>query len=747
MFSWLGHLAYARRRVLLIVAALFAVLAGVWGSGVFGALDTGGLEAPSAESYRATELLEGHFGHRPAQADAVAIYSDPTGRLSADDPAFEQAVTAALSGLPRTEVASWTSYWSPGLTEEQRAGYLSKDGRATLATIVLRGADSEERLASYAKIEQQVRAQGLRTHIAGGSTSVFHLQRLATENLATANMISLPVLLVLLLIIFRGVVAAAIPLVLGILAILGSLVMLRVLTHVTDISIFAMEISMLLGLGLAIDYGLFMVSRFREELVRSGGDVRASLVVTMNTAGHTVAFSGLTVIIGLCGLMFFPQPISRAFGFGGIAVVLFDLLAALVVLPAGLAVLGHRINALRLPWPRRRLRTVTGEGRTAESVTREDRAWRWLAEAVTRRPLPWLTGGLLALLIAAAPLLSLQQGLTNHRYLPADNEGQVVPAILRADFPQNGPAGTRMDIAVAGPVERAALDDYLKSVEGLPNAGTAGVHLTDPELTWVTVTYQGEADDAQNLELVRDIRSLNPPAGTTEVLVGGPGGPAVSLDNSDATTQALPWALAFIGLSTLVLLFLAFRSVLVPVKAVAVAFLSLAASCGIIVWGFQEGGLAGLMNFPVVGTTDVWALGLIVTIAFGLVTDYEMFLVSRIHEEYVATGDNRRAVITGLRGTGSLITRAGLLMVVVLATMGFTATSLFLITIGVGLTLSVVIDATLVRSIVVPAAMQLLGRANWWPSRARRSGGRAEGFDRVRPASRAEAPSGPAGHT
>ncbi|SDK38801.1 putative drug exporter of the RND superfamily [Nonomuraea jiangxiensis] len=722
MFSWLGHFAHARRRALLIATALFVVLAGAWGGGVFGALSTGGLESPHAESYRANELLEGHFGHRPAQADAVAIYSDPTGELSVDDPAFRKAVTAALSSLPQTEVVSWTSYWSPELTEEQRSGYVSTDGHATLATIILRGADDQERLESYGEIEQQMRAQGLETHIAGGSTSVFHLQRLATENLATANMISLPILLLLLLVVFRGVVAAAIPLALGIMAILGSLVMLRALTYVTDVSIFAMEISMLLGLGLAIDYGLFMVSRFREELARTGGDVRQSLVATMKTAGHTVAFSGLTVVIGLCGLMFFPQPISQAFGFGGIAVVLFDLLAALVVLPAVLAVLGSRINALSLPWPRRR----------AGAVTRENRAWNRLATSVTRRPLPWLAGGLLALLVAAAPLLSLQQGLTNHRYLPAGNEGQVVPRMLVADFPQDGPAGLRMDVAIAGPVRRAALDDYLRSVEGIQGAGVAGVHLADSELTWATVAFRGEADDADNLQLVRDIRALEPPAGATEVLVGGGGGPAVSLDNSDATMAALPWALAFIGLSTLFLLFLAFRSVLVPVKAVVVAFLSLAASCGLIVWGFQEGGLAGLMDFSVVGTTDVWALGLIITIAFGLVTDYEMFLVSRISEEYRATGDNRRAIIVGLRGTGSLITRAGLLMVVVLATMGFTATSLFLMTIGVGLTLCVVIDATLVRAIVVPAAMQLLGGANWWPGRPRGSN------DRPRPTPRTE---------
>ncbi|MDT0317178.1 MMPL family transporter [Streptomyces millisiae] len=716
MFSWLGRFAYGRRRGLLVAAALFVVVAGAWGSGVFNAMGSGGYTAPEAEANRANALLEEHFGHQPGDVDAAAVYTDPTGELTVDDAEFEQAVTEALARLPESEVISSTSYWSPELTPEQRAEYVAEDGRSVLATITLRGEDSAERLESYGDIQDEVRASGLETYLGGGFTSEYQLQRLATENLATAQLISLPILLVLLLVIFRGLVAAAIPVALGIMAILGSMVLLRGLTYVTDVSIFALEISTLLGLGLAIDYGLFMVSRFRQELERRDGEVAEALAATMNTAGRTVAFSGLTVVIGLCGLLFFPQPVSRSFGFGGITVVLFDIAAALLVLPAALAVLGPRINALSLPWPRR----------AAATVSREDRAWARLARAVTRRPLPWLTGGLLALLVAAAPLLSLEPGMTNHRYLPVTNEGQVVAGMLNEEFPPDGPAGTRVDIAVSGPVERGAIDDYLDTLAGLDGATETAVHRADAELTWVTVAHRGEADDAANLDLVREIRALDPPAGATEVLVGGLGGPALSLDNTEATTDSLPWALVFVGLSSLVLLFLAFRSVLVPVKAVLVAFLSLAASLGIIVWGFQEGGLAGLLDFHEVGTTDVWTLGLIVTIAFGLVTDYEMFLVSRVSEEYQATGDNHRAIDVGLRSTGSVITRAALLMIVVLAAMGFTATSLFLMTLGIGLTLSVVIDATVVRSIIVPAAMQLLGHANWWPGRPRRSDDRPD---------------------
>jgi RND superfamily putative drug exporter len=708
IFTWLGRFTYARRRAVLAAAGLFVVLAGVWGSGLFGSMSSAVLSAPDSDSQRAIDLLEERFGHPPGEVDTVAIFTDPTGGLTVDDPGFEQAVTAALGRLPESEVTFWSSYWSPGLTPAERAGYVSEDRSAVLAIITLRGEGQEERLQAYGAIENLVRAddERLETYLAGGSTSRFHLEAQAQESLARAQLISLPILLVLLLIAFRGLVAAAVPLALGMLAIVGSLGLLRGLTYLTDVSIYAVEITTLLGLGLAIDYGLFLVTRFRRELEAHDGDVAGALVGTMRTAGRTVAFSGLVVIIGLCGLLFFPQPISHSLAWGGITVVLFNLLAALLVLPATLAVLGRRINALSP----RRLRRGSGV------ATREDRAWAALARSVTRRPVPWLAGGLAVLALAAAPLLSLQPGATNHRYLPEGNEGQVVPQMVAEDFPAGGPSESRVDIAVVGPVGEAALRDYLSAIGRLDGSREPAVNHADGDVTWVTVSIRGETDDAVNLQLIRDIRSLAAPAGADEVLVGNDGSPAMTLDNTEATTDALPWALGFVGLTALALLFLAFRSVLVPLKAVIVAFLSLGASLGLIVWGFQQGNFQGLLDFYLVGTTDVWTLAIIITIAFGLVTDYEMFLVHRVYEEFRATGDNTRAIRTGLQETGSVITRAGLLMVVVLASMGLSASSLFIMTLGIGLTLCVVIDATVVRSIVVPAAMQLLGRANWWPA-------------------------------
>jgi RND superfamily putative drug exporter len=707
MFSRFGQFAFRFRWLVLLASVLFVAFALVWGSGVFGFLTTGGLAPETAEVTRANDLLDEHFGHRPGNPDVIAVFDDETGGRTVDDAEFARPVQEVLSALPSSKVMSVVSYWTPGLTDQQRAKLVSPDRHATYAVLTLYGEDETARMATYGEIQHLIKAgDGIATYLGGGLTSVFELQREATANLATAQAVSLPILLALLVLFYRGVVAALIPVTLGIFVIIGSLVMLRLLTGFTEISIFALEIVVLIGLGLAVDYGLFIVSRFREELERDPDDVETAVIATTATAGRTVAISGLTVICGLSALFLFPQPISHSFALGGISVVLLNIVAAVFVLPAALAILGRRVNAGRIPLPRFRRATSGPSGA----------GWAWLARVVGKWPAASLLLGVLALLVAAAPLLEIRPGLTNHRYLPADNQGQIVARYTGSEFPQHGPAGMALDVAVQGSVDGQALQTYLTNLSELPGAAAARVHLADPALTWIKVDYRGEADDPGPLQLLREVRATPAPVGTS-VLVGGHGGAAISLDNSVATLEALSGALGYIAVVTLILLALAFRSVLVPIKAVVCAFLSLAASLGIVVWAFQQGGLAGLIDFQVVGTTDLWTLGLIVTIAFGLVTDYEMFLVSRIREAYLATGDNRRAVAIGLQQTGSIITRAAILMIVVLATMGLTAGSLFLITFGIGMTLSVVIDATIVRSVIVPAAMQLLGAANWWAPR------------------------------
>lgn len=701
MFTALGDIAHRRRWTIIIFTLLFVALGVSWGSGVFGLLGSGGYTPPGVEANRTSEILEAEFGHDIGDADALAVYVDETGELTVNDPAFEGALTSTLDALPAEDVLATTSYWSPGLDEETRTALVSHDRHATYAVITLQGENQTERLAAYGRVSENLRAEGLSTYLGGGFTSENQLQALATSDLGTSMAIALPLLLLVLLAAFRSVVAAAVPLVLGVLAILGSLVLLRLLTNVTDISIFALEITTFLGLGLAIDYGLLIVTRYREQVRSHGGDRHAALVATVATAGRTVAFSGLTVMIAMSGLLLFPQPASRSFGLGGLTVVLFNILGATIVLPAVLAALGDRFEALRLP------------GRLGAERP-DSRFWGRLSGAIMHRPVRWLVAAAVVLGVCIAPLGALAPGLTNHRYLPDDNDGQVSLRLINEEFPADGPGSVKVDVAVIGDADPDALDEFVTAAGSLDGATGAEIRRQSPDLAHVTVGFRGEADDPENLRLVEDLRALPVPAGAESVMVGGWGGPALALDSHNATMQALPRVLGFVGVATLVTLFLAFGSLVLPVKAVLVAFVSQAAAFGVLVWGFQEGGLSQILGFTPVGTTDVWTLGLVSVIAFGLVTDYELFIVSRIREEWLATGDNRAAVAAGLQRSGSIITRAAILMLVVTLSLGLMANSLFLATVGIGLSVAVIVDATVARGVMVPAAMGLMSSANWW---------------------------------
>ncbi|SKA23938.1 putative drug exporter of the RND superfamily [Marinactinospora thermotolerans DSM 45154] len=695
MFSTLGALTHRARLWILAFTALFVAFAAIWGTGLFNEVSDGGFESPNAESTRAGEVIEEELGHDAV--DVIALYRSDD--LRADDEEFTSAVRDVVDGLPEDEVASVTSYLDERLPEPQRAALISEDQHATYVAITLAGDSKEERMDSFAAIEEDLEADGLRTYVGGPVGVEAELSAKAESDVVRAELISLPILLLLLVAIFGGVVAALMPLAVGGLAILGSLTLLRALTHVTEVSVFAVNVATILGLGLAIDYGLFLVSRFREELDRTG-DVGRALPVTLATAGRTVAFSGVTVLIAFAGLLFFPQPIMRSIGLGGIAVVLFDLIAALVVLPALLSLIGRRIDALRLSLPRR---TVTG------AVAERAGAWARLAHSVMRRPVLYLLAVVVVLGTFAAALTSYQVGSTDQRYLPEDSPSRVATEMMSEDFPSGG--ANTLEIAVLGPVEEAELADYAERLGGLDGAVSAAVQRTGEDIAEVSVGYEGEVDDEATTELVREVRAEAGPEGAEEVLVGGTA--ARQIDNVEAIVDAVPATLVFVVAATLVLLFLAFGSIVLPLKAVVMGLLSLGASLGVVIWGFQEGHLAGVLGFEPVGTLDPTYLVLILIVAFGLAMDYELFLLSRVREEFLRTGDNPHSVAVGLQRTGRIITSAALLLVVVLAAMG-TSELLFLKVIGLGLAMAVVVDATLVRALLVPATMRLLGRANWW---------------------------------
>ncbi|WP_174547339.1 MMPL family transporter [Nocardiopsis dassonvillei] len=693
LFGRLGRGVHRWRWAVLAATAVFAVFSGIWGSGLFSDVSESGFEDPDSESARATRVLEEELGHDGV--DVVAVYRSD--EIQVDNPTFAAAIQRIADGMPEDAVAEFDTYLDEDLGETERGMLVAEDMDATYIPVTLSGETHADRLHQYEEVAEYLSSSNLEVHL-GGSVAIEHeLAESAESDVVRAELITLPILLFLLVLIFGGLVAGLVPLAVGGLAILGSLTLLRALTHVTEVSVFAINVATILGLGLAIDYGLFMVSRFREEL-RRGRGIADAVSRTVDTAGRTVAFSGITVGIAFAGLLFFPQPILKSIGWGGIAVVVFDLLAALVFLPALMAAVGHRINRLRLPLPRRTVTGAVHEG-----------AWSRLARVVMRGPAVSLVAVGGVLLVFSAGLASTELGSTDQRYLPADSGSRIATEALSDDFPAGG-LGT-LDVAVVGGADDRALEEYTERLAGLEEAVSATVERTGEDVAHVVVAYRGASDSPEVADLVRDVRAEPVPEGAEESLVGGVA--AMQQDNVAAIVDAAPMTVGFVATATLLLLFLAFGSIVLPIKAVLMGALSLGASLGVVVWGFQEGAFSGLLGFEAVGTIDPTYLVLIIVVAFGLAMDYELFLLSRVREEYLRTGDNTRSVAAGLQHTGQIITSAAILLMVVLLAMG-TSDLLFLKIIGIGLAIAVLVDATLVRAVMVPATMRLLGGANWW---------------------------------
>ncbi|MEP6695946.1 MAG: MMPL family transporter [Pseudonocardiales bacterium] len=704
MFDALGGFAYRRRRLVLGAAGLFLAFAALWGTGVFGALSSGGFDDPKSESYRGQQLLEQRFGRDGG--DVVALYTSKNATV--DDATVGAAISKTLGGLPRDKVGSVASYYST-----HAPAFVSADRHSTCAVIVLRGATDDVRQTQLDAIRDDLQVPGLTTRL-GGSTAVgADIGGQVGKDIGKAEGLSTPIVLVLMLFIFGSLAAASLPLAIGGLAVLGAFTMLRVLTLFTDVSVFSVNIVTLLGLGLAIDYALFIVSRFREELPKAHGDVEAALRATMATAGRTVAFSGLTVGISLGSLLIFPQIFLRSMGFGGMAAVLVAMVGALTVLPALLAVLGRRVNSLSVrPLLRRLLRRPSPAPRAAT-----DGVWTRIAGSVMRRPVVYAVVIVVGLLTLGTPFTHVKWGGIDERALPAKTESRVVAEALKGQFASNGTAPEDVAVVFDGPADKAALAAYaaqLGTVPGVRGAQVSGIRY---EVGRVSVRYAGDPLSSAARRTTGLIRAVAPPAGA-EALVTGQSTALVDLLSS--LGSRLPWMALIVGLVTLVLLFLAFGSVVLPIKALVMNVLSLSATFGALVWVFQYGHLASWLGFTPTGTIEATQPILVLAIAFGLSMDYEVFLLSRIKEHWDATGDNVAAVTAGLQRSGSIITSAALLLVIVIgafSTSGIT----FIKLIGVGMIVAITVDATVVRALLVPATMRLMGTANWWaPSPLRR---------------------------
>jgi RND superfamily putative drug exporter len=676
-----------------LVAAVGLAAVGVgWGSGVFGSLTSGGFDDPTSESVRASERIIAELGQQ--DVDLIVLYSSDTATV--EDPAFRESVLATVAGLrERSEVAQVASYY-----ETASPALVSRDGHATFAAVTLNASGEDGKRTAYDALRTELAAPGLTTQVGGLTAFQDSVDELTERDLARGEMFAFPVVLVLSILIFGGVVAAGMPMLIGVLAVLGALIATRLIATVTDVSTFAVNTIILLGLGMAIDYSLLIVSRFREEL-RAGYDPRQAVARTMATAGRTVLVSGLTIVVALASLLIFPQVFLRSMGLGGMSAVLVAMVGSLTVLPAMLAVLGRRIDALRVPLPWRRR-----DGGRRSAADRHG-VWARLAHSVMRRPVVYLVLVLGVLAVLAQPVLHAQFGGVDERVMPAGTEARVVAETIAEDFP--GRTGAPIDMFVAG-ASTAQVAQLVGQIRGLPGVTDARPTASGGDATLVSVSYEGARTGDQAYDAVRAIRELPTPPGV-EVLVGGRS--ALDVDRLDSLGDRLPWVAGLMAAVTLVLLFFAFGSVLLPIKAVLMNLVSVATSFGVVVWIFQDGHLAGWLGFTATGFLEPTIPILLLVILFGLATDYEVFLLSRIREAWDGTGDTAAAIATGVQRTGGLITAAALLLIVVVA--GFTTGQVtFAKMIGIGIITAILVDATLVRMLLVPATMRLLGSWSWW---------------------------------
>jgi RND superfamily putative drug exporter len=695
-----------------------------------GALRSGGFIRDDLESAQAKALLETEIGV-PEAALVIVLHSD-TAR--AGEPAFETAAATALADVPRAEFVR--SVIPHVLSTRQ----VSADGH-TAYDIVLLNLSADDSPRALPSIRAAIReVPGLEIGLSGGPAFYGDVQEVSEADLQRSEIISLPLAALALLLVFGSVVASAVPLAVGGAAVVVALAGIFLIASATPMSIFALNLATLLGLGLGVDYSLLMTSRFREEMAARSwrqDAVEDAVGATVRTAGRAVFFSGLTVLLGLVGLVLFEFMILRSVGIAGAIVVALSVVGAMTLLPAILAIIGVHIDRLRV---RRVVARPAAEG-----------FWSRLAWWVMGRPIAVLVPTLLVLLLLGTPFLHVRFNAPDARILPesvpsrqsfdrlteAFGPGPFAPIVLAIRTP--GPATDTGNLAaLMGYSRRLAADDRIERVDSLVDVdprltleqyellygagggppdrfvGEALSATTEGDLTAFTITTPYAPNDEAGRQLVRELRAddgpLSPPDGMT-VLVGG--GAADVEDVVTGIGAEFPRSALFIFVSTYLVLLLLLRSILLPLKALAMNTLSIVASFGALVWIFQDGNLSALFGTRPLGFVETTQPVILFCVLFGLSMDYEVFLLSRMREGWEQTRDNPTAVAHGLERSGRIVSSAALIVIVVAGSFAF-ADIVLIKALGVGIALAVALDATVVRALLVPATMRLLGRWNWW---------------------------------
>lgn len=695
---------------------------------VFQALSAGGFTSGDLESSRAGSLLAQRF--RASSLMVYAVYDDPSGQLPATDARFAAQVDNSLAGVGALPAVDHVT--TPAADPRQ----VAPDGRAAYATITLRTAAETARDVP-GLIAATLRPTNLRVTLTGPSIFYQDIYDVTERDLRRAELISFPFAAVALLLVFGSVVAGAVPGLVGGASVVVTLAALVAVSRFTELSIFALNLTTMLGLGLGIDYSLFIVSRFREELAR-GRSVQDAVAWSVATAGRAVLFSGLTVCVGMLALLLFDISALRSLGIAGSLVVAVSVLAALTLLPAVLATLGTRIDALAV----RRLRPA------AATDSAQVGFWARLAHAVMAHPVATLVPLLLLLLGLGLPFLRVQLGAPDASILPSDvqsrrgfdllrdhwGEGELSPVLMVFQADGGSPLQPDRVKGLYDYVQRVAADARVVRVESVVSLDPRltlpqyqllyadPAHIDDPfaravagatvrnDVVVVTAVSRYGQTDVRSKDLVRAIRATPPPAGFS-LLVGG--GTAGVVDYADRLYAQFPRAALLVVAIIYLVLLITFQSVVIPLKAIAMNALSILASYGALVVVFQEGAFSGLLRFSPLGFVEASLPILMFCVLFGLSMDYEVFLLSRIKEAHDAGADNRASVAIGLEQSGRIITSAA--GIVVLVSLSFVAADIVLIkALGLGTAIAVFVDATLVRALLVPATMRLLGDWNWW---------------------------------
>ncbi|RDH78262.1 MMPL family transporter [Mycolicibacterium moriokaense] len=721
MLQQIARMALNAPKRIIVIALLVMVATGIFGIPVTKSLSAGGFQDTTSESAKASKVLVDKFGQ--GDMDLIVSVTSDDGVQSREARAVGSEIVAQLQASPH--VADVTSTW----TAPQRAvpALVSKDGKTGLIIAGITGGESNAQKYTKELTERLVYDRDGVTVRAGGEAMTYvQINGQTEKDLLLMESIAIPLSFIVLVWVFGGLLTAALPLAVGAFAILGSMAVLHAITFVTDVSVFALNLSVAMGLALAIDYTLLIVSRYRDELA-AGSERDEALIRTMATAGRTVLFSAMTVALSMIAMVLFPMYFLKSFAYSGIAVVAFAAFAAIVVAPAAIVLLGDRLDALDV---RRLIRRVLGRPEPAPKPV-EDNFWYRSTKFVMRRSIPIGLGIVTLLLLLGAPFLGAKWGFPDDRVLPPSLSAREVGDQLRNDFAVDSARNITVVIPDAGGVTPQDLGRYAADlsrvpdvssvsspvgtfVDGMPSGPPSAATGLANGSAFLTVGSEAPLFSTASDSQLNRLHAVDTPAGKPVALTGVA---QINEDSSTGITERLPLVLTVIAVITFVLLFLLTGSVLLPLKALVLNVLSLTAAFGALVWIFQDGHLGALGTTPT-GTLVANMPVLLFCIAFGLSMDYEVFLVSRIREYWLSSpgrtrADNDEAVARGLARTGRVVTAAAVVMSISFAAL-IAAQVAFMRMFGVGLTLAILVDATLVRMALVPAFMHVLGRSNWW---------------------------------